>query len=114
MRITQILEKGNCGNVRERGEKACIKAVGLQIETAYKAVSSGRVAQHIEALSLEYPVNAGMVQLEFAFLSGETLEEQSDQRVSRRYSTLQAGTGRPELNQAIRNRRFTAYHNDPE
>jgi len=97
MKITQILEKGNCGTVRDCGEEACIKAVRPRTETAYKAVSSGEVAPHTETLSLEDPVNAGMVQLEFAFLSGETLGEQSDQGVSRGHSTVQACTGRPEL-----------------
>lgn len=97
MRITKILEKGNCGTARNHGEEACIKAVGPRTETAYKAVSSGKVAQRTEALSLDDTVNAGMVQLEFAFLSGDALEEQSDQGVSRGHSTAQACAERPEL-----------------
>ena len=61
MRITKILEKGNCGTARNHGEEACIKAVGPRTETAYKAVSSGKVAQRTEALSLDDTVNTGMV-----------------------------------------------------
>lgn len=39
--------------------------------TAYQADGSGKVAQHTEALGSGAEVNAGVVQLQFAFLSGE-------------------------------------------
>ncbi|MFO7936728.1 MAG: hypothetical protein R6V06_03875 [Kiritimatiellia bacterium] len=79
MQIAVILTICTNSQMRDRGEEACIKAVGSRTERAYKVVSSGKVAQHSDAQSLEDPVNAGMVQLEFVFLSGETLEEQLDQ-----------------------------------
>lgn len=49
-----------------------IKAVSLRTETAYKADASGKVAQHTKAQGPGVKVNAEVVQLEFAFLSGET------------------------------------------
>ena len=93
MKITKILEKGNCGRVTDRGEEACIKAVSPRTETAYKAGSLGEVAQCTEALSLGDTVNAGIVQQEFTFLSGEI---PCKREVSRRHSTAQARAGRPE------------------
>lgn len=65
-------------------------------EIAYKADGSGKVAQHTKAHDSGAEVNAGVVQLQFAFLSGETPEAQADRGVSRGHSTSQAGEGRPE------------------
>ena len=71
--------------------------MSLRTETTYKACGPGKAAQHAETRGSCLQVNAEVVQLEFAFLSGEALEEQSDQGVSRGHSTVQACTGRPEL-----------------
>ena len=54
------------------------------------------MAQDIEAHGSSTEVNAGVVQLQFAFLSGETPEAQADRGVSRGRSTSQAREGRPE------------------
>jgi hypothetical protein len=48
------------------------KTASLRTETAYKANGPGKVAQHTEALGAGPGVNAEVVQLQFAFLSGET------------------------------------------
>ena len=48
------------------------KTVGLRTETAYKANGPGKVAPHTEAPGSGPRVNAEVVQLQFAFLSGET------------------------------------------
>jgi len=96
MKITKILEKGNCGRETDRGEEACIKAVSSRTETTYKAESLGEVAQRTEALSLGEPVNVGIVQQEFTFLSGETPQAQAERGVSRRHSTTKVTVGRPE------------------
>ena len=77
-------------------EEACIKTASPRTETAYKAGSPGEVAQHTEAPGLGGPVNAGAVQLKFAFLSGETPEAQADRGVSRGHSTVEVAAGRPE------------------
>jgi len=71
-------------------------AVSLRTETAYKADGPGKVAQHTDAQGSGAEVNAGVAQLQFAFLSGETPEAQADRGVSRRHSTSQAREGRPE------------------
>ena len=65
-------------------------------ETAYKAEDEGKGAQHLEAQGSSSTVDAGVVQLQFAFLSGEIPEAQADREVSRRHSTSQACGGRPE------------------
>ena len=96
MKITKILEKGNCGRETDRGEEACIKAVSPRTETTYKAESLDEVAQHTEVLSLGDTVNVGIVQQEFTFLSGETPTAEAQRGVSRRHSTAQASAGRPE------------------
>ena len=72
------------------------KTVGLRTETAYKANGPGKVAPHTEAPGSGPRVNAEVVQLQFAFLSGETPEAQADRGVSRGHSTPQASGGRPE------------------
>jgi hypothetical protein len=46
--------------------------VNLRTETAYKANGPGKVAPHTEALGSGSGVKAEGVQLQFAFLSGET------------------------------------------
>ena len=94
MRITKVLEKGNCGNVSDRGEEACIKAVSPRTETSYKAEYPGEVAQHTEVQSLGGTVDDGIVQLEFTLLSGEIPGDAGG--VSRRHSTARALAGRPE------------------
>ena len=73
-----------------------IKAVSLRTETAYKADGPGKGAQHAKARGSGAKVNAEVVQLQFAFLSGETPEAQADRGVSRGHSTPQACGGRPE------------------
>jgi RNA-directed DNA polymerase len=72
------------------------KTVSLRTETAYKADEPGKVAQHTEAQGSSLEVNAEVVQLQFAFLSGEVPEAQADREVSRRHSTPQVRGGRPE------------------
>ena len=62
------------------------KAVSLRTETAYKADGPGEGAQHAEARGSGPEVNAEVVQLQFAFLSGETPEAQADRGVSRGHS----------------------------
>ena len=96
MKITKILEKGNCGRVTDRGQEACIKAVSSRTETSYKAESLGKGAQHSEALSLGDTVDDGIVQLEFTLLSGEIPIPNRNGEVSRRHSTASALAGRPE------------------
>jgi len=54
------------------GRKPESKTVSLRTETAYKANGPGKVAQHSKAPGSGSGVNAGVVQLQFAFLSGET------------------------------------------
>ena len=93
MKITKVLEKGNCGSASDRGKEACIKAVSPRTETAYKAGSPGEVAQHTQAQSLGGKVNAGIVQQEFTFLSGEI---PGNREVSKRHSTAKPLAGRPE------------------
>ena len=73
-------------SVNKRGEEVYIKTVSPRTETAYKAGSPGKMAQHIKAPSLGDKVNAGIVQLKFAFLSGEVPEAQADREVSRGHS----------------------------
>jgi len=46
--------------------------VSPRTETAYKADALGKVAPHTNAQGSGVEVNAGVVQLQFAFLSGET------------------------------------------
>jgi len=72
------------------------KTVSLRTETAYKADEPGKVAQHTDAQGSGSEVNAEVAQLQFAFLSGETLEAQADQGVSRGHSTAEVTAGRPE------------------
>ena len=72
------------------------KVVSLRTETAYKADRAGQLAQRNEARGSVREVNAEVVQLEFAFLSGEIPTGQSDREVSRRNSTPQACGGSPE------------------
>ena len=93
---SNILGDGNCGRVTDRGKEAGAKAVSLRTGTAYKADGPGEVAPHTEAYGSGPEVNAGAVQLQFAFLSGETPEAQADRGVSRGHSTPQARGGRPE------------------
>ena len=73
-----------------------IKTVSLRTETTYKADAPGKVAQHTNAQGSGVEVNDEVAQLQFAFLSGETLEAQADQGVSRRHSTTKVTVGRPE------------------
>ena len=73
-----------------------LKTVSLRTGTAYKADGPGKVAQHTEAHGSGAEVNAEVVQLQFAFLSGETREAQADRGVSRGHSTARALAGRPE------------------
>ena len=49
-----------------------IKAVSRRIEIAYKAEEADECAQHHEVRGCASTVNAAVVQLEFASLSGET------------------------------------------
>ena len=79
-------------------------------ETAYKARQAGKAAQHAKAQGSSCGVNAGVVQLEFAFLSGETSKPCASETgsgiirdggieaggVSRGHSTSQARERRPE------------------
>ena len=79
-------------------------------ETAYKARQAGKAAQHANAKGSSCRANAGAVQLEFAFLSGETSKPCASETgsgaardggieaggVSRGHSTSQAREGRPE------------------
>ena len=93
------------------GRKPEIKTVSLRTETAYKADGPGKVAQHTEAQGSGLEVNAEVVQLQFAFLSGETSATCGPAQqgsggasngsiegggVSRRHSTAVAAAGRPE------------------
>jgi hypothetical protein len=114
MKVTKVLEKGNCGELTNRGKEACIKAVSprtdrrrqrpqqlrqwseAEWQTAYKAESPGEVAQRSEGLSLGDAVNAGIVQLKFAFLSGETPQAQTKRGVSPGHNTTNVAVGRPE------------------
>ncbi|MGH8066928.1 MAG: group II intron maturase-specific domain-containing protein [Candidatus Entotheonellia bacterium] len=86
------------------------KTASLRTATAYKANGPGKVAQHTEALGAGPGVQAEVVQLQFAFLSGETSIPctpgtgcgATDNRrvegggVSRGHSTAEAKAGRPE------------------
>ena len=86
------------------------KTASLRTETAYKANGPGKVAQHTEAVGAGPGVNAEVVQLQFAFLSGETsipgnpgtgCGATGNRRVegggvSRGHSTAEAKAGRPE------------------
>ena len=80
-------------------------------ETPYKAERPGKTAQHVEAQDSGRTVDGGAVQLEFAFLSGETCRTErpasaggappgNSRRdaagVSRGHSTASALAGRPE------------------
>ena len=71
--------------------------MSLRTGRAYKADGPGKVAQHTEAPGSGPQVNAEVVQLQFAFLSGETPEAprhslarasgwQADRGVSRGHS----------------------------
>ena len=88
-----------------------IKTVSLRKETAYKADRSGKVAQHTEVQGSDLEVNAEVVQLQFAFLSGETSVTRGPAQqgsggdsngtiegggVSRGHSTAVVTAGRPE------------------
>ena len=70
--------------------------MSLRTETAYTADGPGKVAQHTNAQGSGAEVNAGVAQLQFAFLSGETPEAQADRGVSRGHRISQAREGRPE------------------
>ena len=63
-------------------------------ETAYKAEETGKETQHSEAQGSVSTVDAGAVQLQFAFLSGEIPDAIGE--VSRRHSTAGVLAGRPE------------------
>ena len=78
------------------GRKPEFKTVSLRTETAYKADTPGKVAQHTKAQGSGVEVNAEVVQLQFAFLPGETPEAQADRGVSRGHSTAAVTAGRPE------------------
>ena len=67
--------------------------MSLRTETAYKADRVGELAQRNEARG---SVNAEVVQLEFAFLSGEIPSAQVEREVSRRNSTAAVSAGSPE------------------
>jgi len=70
--------------------------VSPRTETAYKAEETGKGTQHSKAQGSVSTVDAGVVQLQFAFLSGETPSSKEPRGVSRRHSTVSALTGRPE------------------
>lgn len=76
--------------------KTEFKTVSLRTETAYKADEPGKVAQHTEARGSGSEVNAEVVQLQFAFLSGEVPGAQADREVSRGHSTAEVKAERPE------------------
>ncbi len=63
-------------------------------ETAYKAEETGKGTQHSEAQGSVSTVDAGVVQLQFVFLSGEIPGNAGE--VSRGHSTASALAGRPE------------------
>lgn len=65
---SKILDDGNRGRVTDRGKEAGVNAVSPRTGTAYKADGQGEVAQHTEAHGSSPEVNAGVVQLQFAFL----------------------------------------------
>jgi len=70
--------------------------VSPRTETAYKAKEAGEGPQHSEAQGSVSMVDAGVVQLQFAFLSGEIPTVQAEREVSRGHSTASALVGRPE------------------
>ena len=59
--LTKILAEGKGGTVRDRLEEASGKAMSRRTETAYKAQSPGKLAQHNEALGSGDRVNAAVV-----------------------------------------------------
>ena len=60
----------------DRLKEAGGNAVSRRTETSYKAERPGKAAQHVEALDSGRTVNDAVVQLQFAFLSGETCPTQ--------------------------------------
>jgi retron-type reverse transcriptase len=78
------------------GRKSEIKAVSPRTGTAYKAQQAGKAAPHAEAQGSTCRVDAGAVQLQFAFLSGEIPGGVRAREVSRGHSTAGALAGRPE------------------
>ena len=117
--INEILEKGNCDSVRNGGKEACINSASLRTEMSSEAEVPGKLAQHNETLRSGTTVDGKAVQLEFTFLSGEasmscvskTESGVTGNRcvkhggVSRRHSTDQALSGRPELERRKRSLR---------
>ena len=69
--LTKVLAEGKGGTVRDRPKEASGKAMSRRTETAYKAQSPGKLAQHNETLDSGGRVNAAAVQRKFTFLSGE-------------------------------------------
>ena len=59
--LTKILAEGKGGTVRDRLEEASGKAMSRRTETAYKAQSPGKLAQHNEAPGSGDRVNAAVV-----------------------------------------------------
>ncbi len=59
--LAQILAEGKGGTVRDRLEEASGKAMSRRTETAYKAQSPGKSAQHDEAPDSGVRVNAAVV-----------------------------------------------------
>ena len=73
MKVNKILDYGNCGIVRFRGEEAYVKVVSLRTGTFYKVDAMGKVAQHIEALDLVVEIKNEVVQRKFIQLPREVL-----------------------------------------
>ena len=59
--LAQILAEGKGGTARDRLEEASAKAMSRRTETAYKARSPGKSAQHDEAPDSGDRVNAAVV-----------------------------------------------------
>ena len=105
-KATAGLREAGLSAIALEGRRREIKTVSLRTETAYKADGPGKAAQHAKARGSGSEVNAEVVQLQFAFLSGETPEahmsvealakEEADRGVSRGHSTPQARGVRPE------------------
>jgi hypothetical protein len=59
--LTKVLAEGKGGTVRDRPKEALGKAMSRRTETAYKAQSPGKLAQHNEARDSGDRVNAAAV-----------------------------------------------------
>ena len=116
-KIAEALDEINCDSVRNGGEvpersgdqrsSHGDNTVSRRTEIAYKAEGEDEVAQHAEVQGCTPTVNAAVVQLQFAFLSGETCRtcaSETESVVSGNRNDDEAGVSRGHSSSALERR----------